>query len=134
MNAPDDGEDATELGGGSIVIHKGDANSNTRSAIAGSGARIAGLAAVPTRGGGAEIAFTLSADANITATVLNVAGRRVRTIGANVAATRGANSVLWDGRNEHATRAPAGIYLIRLTSKTGEGRVNNSTTLLRIGR
>jgi len=66
--------------------------------------------------------------------VLNVAGRRVRTLGENLAGTRGANSVLWDARNEQGTRAPAGIYLVRVTSRATDGGVNSATTMLRVGR
>ncbi len=81
---------------------------------------VTGLAALPTARG-AEIAFTLSAEANVTCEVLNIAGRSVRTIVADRAMDAGVSSLAWDGRNAAGLRAPGGMYLVRMTATSASG-------------
>ncbi len=80
---------------------------------------VSSLAALPTAAG-AEMTFTLSADASVTCEVLNIAGRAVKTIVADRPLEAGINSLAWDGRNAAGLRAPAGMYLVRMTA-TGAG-------------
>jgi hypothetical protein len=85
-----------------------------------SGAALTSLAAVPT-GGGAQLTFSLSSAANVTATVLNVAGRPIRTIVADRPLDAGLQTLLWDRRAGTGLAVPAGLYLIRVTVRDAEG-------------
>ncbi len=81
---------------------------------------VSSVAATPTAAG-AELTFTLSADASVTCEVLNIAGRAVRTIVADRQMDEGINSLAWDGRNAVGLRAPAGTYLVRITASNASG-------------
>jgi hypothetical protein len=85
-----------------------------------SSAGIASLAAVPTTAG-AQVTFSLASAANVTATVVNVAGRPIRTIAADKPLEAGLRTLLWDRRAESGLAAPAGLYLIRLTVRSAGG-------------
>lgn len=90
------------------------------------------MAAAPS-GSGAQVVFTLSQDASVTAEVLNIAGRRVRTL-ATVEANGGELTTLsWDGRGDYAP-VPAGRYLVRVTATTQDGQTASAVTALSIGR
>jgi hypothetical protein len=95
--------------------------------ITGSGsAMVTSLAAAPTRAG-AQITFSLSGAANVTATVLNVAGRPIRTIAADKPLDAGLQTLLWDRRAETGLPVPSGLYLIRVKARDARG--GQSTTL-----
>jgi len=81
---------------------------------------VSSLAATPTAAG-AELSFTLSANASVTCEVLNIAGRAVKTIVSDRPLAEGINSLAWDGRNAAGLRAPAGTYLVRMTATTPGG-------------
>jgi hypothetical protein len=129
MGAPDDGEDATVLGGGSIVIHKGD----TTGMLSAGGAQITSASAVPTRAG-AQITFTLSADADVSVCVLNIAGRPVRRLCCAHACDGGTNTLLWGGQADNGLRVPAGTYLISLTAQSPGGQSARALTTLNLKR
>ncbi|MEA3401165.1 MAG: FlgD immunoglobulin-like domain containing protein [Armatimonadota bacterium] len=73
-------------------------------------------------GEGAQISFTLSAAGAVTVDVLNIAGRTVRRIVTDRECDAGLQTVAWDGRCDSGTKAPGGMYLIRVTATalTGE--------------
>ena len=56
---------------------------------------VSSLAALPTRTG-AQVTFSLSSSAHVTATVLNVAGRPIKTIAADKPLAAGAQTLLWN--------------------------------------
>jgi hypothetical protein len=85
-----------------------------------SGLAVTSLTALPSPAG-AQVTFALSAPANVTATVLNVAGRPIRTIVADKPLEAGLQTLLWDRRAETGLAAPAGLYLISVTARDGEG-------------
>jgi Right handed beta helix region/FlgD Ig-like domain len=79
---------------------------------------------------GAEIAFTLSAPADVTVTVLNLAGRPVATVATDRPAEAGLQRVVWNGRSALATRAPGGQYLVRVMARSrGGARASGLTGL-----
>jgi len=94
---------------------------------------LSALAAVPTAGG-AQITFSLARAADVTATVLNVAGRPIRTIAAAKPFAAGGQTLLWDARAETGLSAPAGVYVIRVTARTEDGAQSSALTTVRISR
>ena len=85
------------------------------------GAVLSDVAAVPTRGG-AEIAFTLSGPADVTAVILNLAGRPVATVLQDRATEAGLRRAVWTGQTLNGTRAPNGQYLLRIAARSADGR------------
>jgi len=120
MGAADDGDDATIIGGGNIVIHKSKVASTQVSGVTMTGASALATAR------GAEVVFTLSADANVSAEVLNIAGRLVGRVCTDRASTAGVNVLLWDGRSATGTRVPAGRYLVRVMARSEDGAQTQS--------
>ncbi len=87
------------------------------------GAIISGFSAVPLRGGrGAELTFSLTRDANVQISVLNVAGRLVQRVLPLAAAEAGTHTVAWTGRSISDTVVPSGMYLCVLNAKTEDGQ------------
>ncbi|MBM3498482.1 MAG: hypothetical protein FJX74_07395, partial [Armatimonadetes bacterium] len=97
------------------------------------GGAVTSLSAAPTTTG-AQIVFTLSGDADVSATILNIAGRPVRTLATDRAVTAGVNVLLWNGLSDAGLRAPAGAYLVRVTAHAGDGGSSSSVALLGLGR
>jgi hypothetical protein len=90
-------------------------------AITGLGAAmVTSLAIVPTRAG-AQVTFSLANAASVTATVVNIAGRPVRTIAADTPLGAGMQTLLWDRKAESGLAVPAGLYLIRVTARDAAG-------------
>jgi subtilisin family serine protease len=104
------------------------------SRAAGGAVRIAALSAVPTGSGGMQVAFTLSADAACDVTVLNIAGRPVRTLEAGATRAAGVNTLTWDGRSGAGTPVPAGQYLVRVTARSEDGTVATALRAMRVAR
>jgi len=92
------------------------------------------LSVLPTPAGGAEIAFTLSQDAEVSVEVLNIAGRSIRTVQAGRVSPAGANVVVWDGRNNAGSAAPPGSYVVRLRAVAENGQVVNALRRLNVAR
>ena len=90
---------------------------------------VRGATAVPTAGG-AEIAFSLSAPAEVTVTVLNVAGRPVAAVVQDRATEAGLQRMMWNGRSMAGTRAPAGQYLVRITARNASGAHSSALAAL----
>jgi hypothetical protein len=101
--------------------------------VAGGGAAVAvsGLSALPTAAG-AQLTFTLSSAAGVTATVLNVAGRPVKTIVADRSLEAGVHTLLWDRRADNGLAAPAGLYIVRLTARTQDGAQTSAVATVRL--
>jgi hypothetical protein len=95
-------------------------------------AQVTSLSAAAT-GAGAQIAFTLSAPATVTAEVLNAAGRPVTSL-APKACAPGGNTLLWDGRAVSGLPAPGGLYLIRLTARDEQGGETHALGQLHLRR
>jgi hypothetical protein len=94
---------------------------------------VTGVAAVPTAAG-AEIAFSLSAPAEVTVSVLNIAGRPVATAARSQEMGAGAQRVVWSGRTLSGTRAPAGRYLVRIEARGEEGQAVQALASLALTR
>ncbi len=80
---------------------------------------VSGATAVPTAGG-AEIVFGLSAPAEVTVTVLNIAGRPVATVVQDRTTEAGLQRIVWSGQSATGTHVPEGWYLVHIAAR-GEG-------------
>ncbi|MBD3174206.1 MAG: hypothetical protein GF320_03430 [Armatimonadia bacterium] len=85
------------------------------------GLQIASLTTEALARGGASIAYTLSADAEVDVLVMNAAGRVVRTVQAAEPTVAGRNVATWDGRSDAGTSVPSGRYTIKVTARSTEG-------------
>ena len=94
---------------------------------------LSGATAVATAGG-AEIVFSLSTPAGVTATVLNIAGRPVRTICEARDCEPGINSLVWNGLGSNGLAVPNGRYLVRITAQDDRGQSATGLTALRLDR
>ena len=86
----------------------------------GGAALAASVLATPTSAG-AEVCVTLSADAAVTAEVLNIAGRPVRVIVQDRTMPAGSTTVAWNGRSQNGLAVPSGAYLVRITARASDG-------------
>ena len=66
--------------------------------------------------------------------VVNIAGRTVRRVCEDRPGTAGTNVVLWDGRCDAGTRAPAGRYLVRVTARGEDGQQSQALAALNLRR
>ena len=95
---------------------------------------VTSMACLQTRGGMGQITFTLSADAAVTAEVLNIAGRPVRMVAVDSAMEAGTATLLWDGRNSRGLAVPSGMYIIRLHVRDTKGAQSQAIGRLNVSR
>jgi len=98
------------------------------------GLMITGLTAVPNRGSTVTIAYTLSAPAQVTAQILTLTGKPVRTITSGRAAPAGVDQMVWDGRSQRGAIVPGGAYLVQITARSAEGEVARAVVPVTVGR
>lgn len=72
--------------------------------------------------------LSLIADDDVSAHVLNIAGREVATICRDHACEAGTNTLVWSGCSSQGLATPAGAYLIEVTARNGAGAVSRSVT------
>jgi hypothetical protein len=85
------------------------------------GLTLSSACAAPTRTGGAQVVCSLSAPAEVSARILNVAGRPVRSL-FPIAGSAGLNTLLWDGKSDAGLGVPAGQYVIEVTAHAADGQ------------
>lgn len=95
---------------------------------------LSSLTAQPTRAGGAEVVFSLSAPAECTVRVLNIAGRTVRVLERGAARPAGTAQVVWDGRSELGSAVPNGIYLVQVEAAAEDGTRTEAVRTLAVTR
>jgi len=93
--------------------------------------KITGQAAIPTRCG-AEITFSLSRPAAVSATVRNITGRPVKRLTTHREA--GPNTLLWNAMSDMGLRAPAGMYLVEVEANADDGSRARVVVPLRLNR
>ena len=95
---------------------------------------VSGASALPAGAGGAEVVFTLSAPADVTVSLLNIAGRPVATVARERATETGTRRVVWSGQTLNGTPAPAGIYVVRIDARRDDGQQARALCTLRLQR
>ncbi|MBM3956450.1 MAG: sulfatase-like hydrolase/transferase [Gemmatimonadetes bacterium] len=95
---------------------------------------LSGLTASPTPNGGAQITFALSAPADVSVEVANIAGRPIAAITRGTRLRKGVQTLLWHGRSDTGLPAPNGTYVVRVTSRGADGSVSRSLTTCSIRR
>jgi len=96
-------------------------------------AAVSSLSAVPTPAG-AQIVFALGAPSQVTVTVMNLAGRPVRTVCDAKTFDAGMNTLTWNAQADNGLRVPSGIYLISLTANSPDGTTSRAISPLRLDR
>jgi len=99
---------------------------------AGAALRIAGLTAVPTRGGAFELIYNLSQPADVSARVLSAGGRVVSSLPVQQAGSAGRNRLVWGATAADGRRLPRGLYLLELVARSGAGEVTRAVAPLRL--
>ena len=94
--------------------------------------QLSGLAAVPTRLG-AEVVFSLSAPAEVSGEIVNIAGRPVAAL-APRPGEAGLNRVVWNGISAQGTPVASGVYLVRLTAHDRSGAQASGLARVRLER
>jgi len=100
-----------------------------------SGAGLVITAAVATAGvQGTVVTYNVSKDCQVTADVLNVAGRVVRTLCSARDAAPGVNTLSWDLTSSQGTRVPSGRYMIRISAASEDGQQVTAVTSANVSR
>ncbi|MGI5819409.1 MAG: S8 family serine peptidase [Armatimonadota bacterium] len=95
---------------------------------------LSSLSAVGSRAGGAQVSFTLSAPADCSVRVLNIAGRTIRVLQQGTPMPAGTTQLMWDGRSDAGLAVPNGTYLIQVEAAAEDGGRTQAVRTLAIGR
>lgn len=99
----------------------------------GRGLRIAALTTESTSRGNCSVRYTLSAPAEVTARVLNLAGREVARIAESRTQDAGAQSLDWNGRTSLGSSVASGTYVVELEAVSGAGERTRATAQVTLG-
>ena len=84
--------------------------------------------------GGAQIVYTLSRPASVTVSIMNIAGRTVRTLGAGSVQTAGVNVANWNLRSDAGASVPAGRYLVQIQAVADDGQKVQALSQLNVAK
>lgn len=84
-------------------------------------------------GSQATIAYKLSASAQVTVQIRNIAGRLISRIGCGTE-TAGLNSATWNLRNRSGAVVPSGTYLCTITARADDGTQTTTARTMQISR
>jgi arylsulfatase A-like enzyme len=101
--------------------------------VARGAAAVTGLAATPTHGG-AEVTFSLSAAAQVSVDIANLAGRPVATVTRGTKLPEGLQTVVWNGMSTRGLPVPSGTYIVRVAAYAPSGAINRAVTTCSIRR
>ena len=119
--------DATRWQLGPIV------SEGTSDATCGSAALLTSISAVPSAAG-AEIVVSLGSAAQISARVINIAGRPINTVCRSMDCEAGTSSLLWNAQSDTGLPVPNGTYLVEVVAKAPDGAQTRALTQVRISR
>jgi hypothetical protein len=86
------------------------------------GSLVVTAAAAQQQAGGLVVAYSVSGPCQVTARVVNIAGRTIRTLVVAQVVSAGANTIPWNLRNDAGSLVPTGQYLIRLEAVATNGQ------------
>ena len=75
------------------------------------------------------ITFTLSSERTVSLDILSPAGRTIRTLIGEERFSAGPHETIWDGRDDHGSNLPSGVYLCRIVA--GEEKAVRKMVLLK---
>ncbi|MCC6444048.1 MAG: hypothetical protein IT210_11415, partial [Armatimonadetes bacterium] len=104
---------------------------DTRSASA---LMITNIVASGSRGASRTISYNLTAEAEVAVQVLSLTGKPVASLTAGQAATRGANQVVWNGRDSQGRVVPGGIYLVQIAATATNGNTAKAVQQINTNR
>ncbi|MGM0492225.1 MAG: carboxypeptidase regulatory-like domain-containing protein, partial [Armatimonadota bacterium] len=73
-------------------------------------------------GGAVSVSYTLSADAQVSVEVLNIAGRKIATLADGETAPAGLSTCGWNARNSSGSLVPNGRYLVLVEARADDGQ------------
>ncbi len=88
-------------------------------------------ASARTQGARVVVTYSVSSSCRVQARVLNIAGRPVRVLASDSAATAGVNTLAWDGRNASGSMTPSGLYLVEIEALAENGQRAKTVTQVR---
>ncbi|MFN3421231.1 MAG: CARDB domain-containing protein, partial [Armatimonadota bacterium] len=94
--------------------------------------RIVGLKAIPMRGQGVAIEFSLTKPAQVQAEVLTLTGRRVALFEVPQSDSSLRHRIVWRGFRGDGMKLPVGTYLVRLIATDEEGRQVQATAMAQL--
>ncbi len=83
---------------------------------------LSGVSAQAAPSGGVIITYALSQPGEVTAEIRNISGALIKGFPERSSNGDKVEMVLWNGRNAHGSRVPAGKYLARITARTADGQ------------
>ena len=94
---------------------------------------VSSVTAIPTSDG-ADIDFALTRAANVSARIMNLAGRPVKTLCRSMDGDAGTNTLFWDATSDTGLNAPSGQYLVEITAATEDGQSARALTRVMLRR
>jgi parallel beta-helix repeat protein len=106
---------------------------NSGPTIGGGSAMLTSVAAIPAPAG-AQITFALSAEAKVSVSVFNLAGRPIRTIATGKDCASGPNTIVWTGLSDSGVAVPSGRYVVTMRACAADGTQSTAMTMAQIVR
>jgi len=92
--------------------------------------RVQGLKAIPMRGRGAHIQFTVTMPAQVQVQIRTLTGRVIWETVEQAESGR-TLTVFWNGRSRAGDALPAGTYMVTVRAITEEGHISQAQTVIR---
>lgn len=83
---------------------------------------LSGVSAQAAPAGGVVITYALSQPGSVEAEIRNISGALIKRFPQQSSSGDKVEMLLWNGRNAHGSRVPAGRYLARITARTADGQ------------
>ncbi len=84
--------------------------------------------------GAVRLSYAVNCAAQVSAEVLNIAGRSIKQLGETAAAPGVTQTLTWNGDNNSGVKVPAGRYMLRLAARTADGQAAHSVRTFQVGR